>query len=176
MKTLCTLILALSLFNFSFAQSKDDIIETIIVSGVAEVYFTHENTQEKTRRIVTGKPSPEVIVNFKDGILEVITKGEAHNEVVEIYVSSRHLKNIIVKDAAQFHSTNTINVESLEITVDGHSSADLKVNTKNLKINMSGGDLVVSGKSTNCEARKYEGHEYGTLDFKNFDGKNTYVE
>ena len=176
MKKSITLIFLLALSSSVLGQSKDDVIEIIKVSGVAEVYFTYEAAKEKIRKIATGKPSPEVIVKFKDGVLEVDTKGEAHNEVVKVYVSSLNLKNIIVDDAAQFHGTNIINVESLEITVDGHSSADLNVNTENLKINMSGGDLTISGKSTNCEVIKYEGHENGTLDFKNFDSKNSYVE
>lgn len=172
MKKLSLLFFLISLSNYSLAQSKDDIIETIKVSGVAEVYFTHENAQEKIRKIVTGKPSPKVLVNFKDGVLEVDTKGEAHNEVVKVYVSSRHLKKVIVEDAAQFHSTNTIHVESLEITVDDHSSADLKVNTKNLDIIMSGGDLIISGKSDKCLAEKHNDHERGRLDLKKFDSKN----
>lgn len=176
MKKLNIFIFFLALSSSVLGQTKDDVIETIKVSGVAEVYFTYEAAKEKIQKIVTGKPSPEVIVEFKDGVLEVDTKGEAHNEVVKVYVSSLHLKNIIVDDAAQFHGKNTINVESLEITVDDHSSSDLKVNTENLKINMRGGDLTISGKSTNCEAIKYEGHENGTLNFKNFDSKNSYVE
>lgn len=165
-KVISILIFLLSLSNSSLAQSKTDVIETIKVSGVAEVYFTHQ-AHEKIRKIVTGKPSPEVIVDFKDGVLEVNTKGEAHNEVVEVYVSSLHLKNIVVEDAAQFHITNTIQSEILTITVDDRGSADLDVITNNLEIKMSGGDLTISGETNNCTILKLDGHERGTLNSGN---------
>jgi len=161
-KVIGTLIFLLSLSNYALAQSKIDVIETIKVSGVAEVYFTHQE-YEKIRKIVTGKPSSEVIVDFKDGVLEIDTKGEAHNEVVEVYVSSLHLKNIVVEDAAQFHTTNGIQSETLTVTVDDRGTADLDVNTNSLEINMSGGDLTVSGETNICTTLKLEGHERGTL-------------
>ncbi len=166
-----TLTLLLSLSNYALAQSKTDVIETIKVSGVAEVYFTHQE-HEKIRKIVTGKPSPEVIVDFKDGVLEIDTKGEAHNEVVEVYVSSLHLKNIVVEDAAQFHTINNIQSDSLTVTVDDRGAADLDVNTNNLKINMSGGDLTVSGETNNCTILKLDGHERGTINSGNLTVKH----
>lgn len=160
------LIFLLSLSNYSLAQSETDVIETIKVSGVAEVYFTHKQ-HEKIRKIVTGKPSPEVIVDFKDGVLEIDTKGEAHNEVVEVYVSSLHLKNIIVKDVAQFHTTNNIQSETLTVTVEDRGAAEMDVNTNNLEINMSGGDLIISGETNNCTILELDGHERGTLNSGN---------
>ncbi len=166
MKKLDIFIFLLLLTSYSMAQSDGEVVETIVVGGVAEVYFTHQEPR-KIRKEISGKPAPEVIVSFKDGVLEVNTNGEAHNEVVRIYVSSLDLKNIVVKDAAQFHGINSINSKTLAIKVDDHGSADMEVNVDNLEIIMSGGDLIISGKTNNCVIKKLNDYERGTLDTRN---------
>jgi hypothetical protein len=166
MKKLGMFIFLLLLTSYSMAQFDGEVIETIVVGGVAEVYFTHQEP-EKIRKEISGKQIPEVIVSFKDGILEVNTKGEAHDEVVRIYVSGLDLKSVVVKDAAQFHGINSINSKTLAIKVEDHGSADMAVNVDNLKIIMSGGDLTISGKTNNCVIRKLNDHERGTLDTRN---------
>ncbi|NJB70225.1 hypothetical protein GGR42_000687 [Saonia flava] len=163
MKKLGLVILLLSISNYSIAQYKDDIIETIKVGGVTEVYFTHEPSKEKIQKIVSGKPAPEIIINYKDGLLEIDTKGEAQKEVVKVYVSSLNLKDIIVDDAAQFHSVNIIKVKSLSITVNDYAAADIMVDIEDLNIKMDGGDLDVYGQSKNLFILKGNDHERGTL-------------
>lgn len=172
MKKQSILILFMALSCSVISQTKNDIIETIKVGGVAEVYFTHDDQKGEIQKTVSGNPAPEVIVNFKNGVLVVDTEGEAHNEVVKVYVSSRHLKNIVVDDAAQFHGTNKILSKTLAITVNGSSSADLAIQTKHLDITMNGGDLDISGESKNWAVRNGNDHERGTLRYTNLTIKN----
>ncbi|PCJ98755.1 MAG: hypothetical protein COA50_00490 [Flavobacteriaceae bacterium] len=172
MKKLIILMLFLTLSNAIMGQSKGDIIEIIKVSGVAEVFFTNEDANQEIRRIVSVPPSLEVIVNFRDGLLEVDTKGEANNEVVQVYVSSRHLRKIVVEDRAQFHGMNHIESKNLVITLDDFGAADMIVYADNLDINMNGGDLTISGESNNWTVSKGNDHERGTLDSENLIIKN----
>lgn len=172
MKKLIPLFTLITIANLSIAQTNNDIIETIKVSGVAEVYFTQQPS-EKIRKVVSGKPAPEVIVNYESGVLTVGTKGEAQNEVVKVYVSSPGLKNIIVGDAAQFHGLTILKTSSLSIESDDSGSVDLEVDVDTLNLLMKGGDITVSGKVDKQNIKRSGDHKRGTLRHGNLNITNS---
>ena len=153
------------------AQSIEENIETIKVGGVAEVYFTFGEPTEIKKEIY-GKVVPEVILEQKEGVFNVTTKGKAQGEVVKIYVSSPSLKNIIVNDRAQFHGTNTIESNTLRITSSDHGSVDLMVDSNEVHLFMDGGDIFISGTTNDCFIKIDETKTYGTINSANLNIKN----
>lgn len=148
------------------SQTNIGPIETIKVGGVAEVFFTYAEPSEITKEI-SGRVVPEVIIDYKEGILNVTTKGEARGEVVKIYVSGKSLKKIVVDDRGQFHGKNKIESEILKITSADHGSIDLMVNSKELYLIMDGGDITLSGMAYKCFTEISETKTWGTLDASN---------
>lgn len=144
-------------------QSSLPKFESIQVSGVAKVYFTQEETKEITM-VVSGDPYPQVVRKVNNGVLEIYTKGEARNEVVEVFVSNPTLKSVVVADRAEFHSTNDIKSETLEITVDDVGSADLTIDVEKLSIHMDGGDLKISGKTNEQHITRSKDSDRGSLE------------
>ena len=141
-------------------------IETIKVSGVAEVFFAYGEPSQMVKEI-SGRIVPEVIIDFKDGILQVSTKGEAQGEKVRIYISGNALKTIEVDERAQFHGQNSIAFEYLKIVSSDHGAVDLAVNSNRLHVVMEGGDITLSGTTNECFTQKNESKNWGTLDFSN---------
>lgn len=145
------------------SQTNIGLVETIKVGGVAEVFFTYGEPSIITKEI-SGRVVPEVIIDYKEGILNVTTKGEAQGEVVKIYVSGKSLKKIVVDDRAQFHGENKIESAILKITSADHGSIDLMVNSKELHLIMDGGDITLSGMAYNCFKEISQTKTWGTLD------------
>lgn len=162
MKKLSQIFAIVLITNSLMAQNIEEPITTIKVGGVAEVYFTHQ-AQEKIRKVVTGKPSPEVIISFEDGVLTVDTKGEAQKEVVKVYVSSLDLENIVVEDVAQFHSLGLIKTSTLTIKSDDSGSADIYVDVEKLNLHLTGGDITVMGKTEKQNIKRSGDYNRGTL-------------
>lgn len=153
------------------AQLNTEPIETIKVGGVAEVFFTYGEQTEITKEI-SGRIIPEVIVEHKDGVLRVTTKGEAQGEVVKIHVSGSSLKEILVDDRAQFHGTNTLHTKVLKIISSEYGSVDLSVQSDELYLNMDGGDIIISGTTNNCFIEMNESEDHGTIDSSNLKVNN----
>jgi len=170
-KKFFTLVLALFLssLNLLLAQEEKGIESTlpefqaIHVSGVAKVFFTQEEPKE-IEMIVSGDPYPQVIRKVDKGVLEIYTKGEAHNEVVEVFVSSPTLTSIRVSDRAEFHTIKDLEMKRLSIEVEDVGSAEVAVNVEQVAIHMDGGDLTISGTTNMQKVTKSRESRRGTLD------------
>ncbi len=170
-KKFLTLVLALifSSLNVLLAQeekgnaSNSPEFQAIHVSGVAKVFFTQEEHKE-IEMIVSGDPYPQVIRKVKNGVLEIYTEGEAHNEVVEVFVSNPSLTSISVSDRAEFHSVKNIAMKTLRIEVKDVASATVGIDVEKVAIHMDGGDLTISGITSKQEITNSKESSRGTLD------------
>ncbi|MEP3209081.1 MAG: DUF2807 domain-containing protein [Maribacter sp.] len=137
--------------------------QAIHVSGVAKVFFTQEAHKE-IEMIVSGDPYPQVIRKIKNGVLEIYTEGEAHNEVVEVFVSNPSLTSISVSDRAEFHSVKNMEMKTLRIEVKDVASANIGVDVEKVAIHMDGGDLTISGITSKQDITRSRQSSRGTLD------------
>ncbi len=135
---------------------------TLAVSGLAVVYLSHGETG-KARLTVSGMPIEDVITRVEGGVLTVTTRGQHNGESIKVYVSSPALKAISVDGAGILYSENTLRADRLEISLLGNGAAKLDVDARNLKVNMNGGDLELTGKARRYEVFNLENSSHGRL-------------
>ncbi len=135
---------------------------TLAVSGLAVVYLSHGETG-KARLEVSGMPIEDVITTVEGGVLTVTTRGQHNGESIKMYVSSPALKVISVDGAGQLYSENTLRAGRLEISLLGSGAAKLDVDAQDLKVNMNGGDLDLTGKARHYQVFHLENSSRGRL-------------
>jgi hypothetical protein len=135
---------------------------TLAVSGLAVVYLSHGETG-KARLLVSGMPIEDVITTVEGGVLTVTTRGQHNGESIKVYVSSPALQAISVDGAGILYSENTLRAGRLEISLLGSGAAKLDVDARDLKVNMNGGDLELTGKARRYEVFHLENSSKGQL-------------
>jgi hypothetical protein len=135
---------------------------SLAVSGLAVVYLSHGETG-KARLEVSGMPIEDVITQVEGGVLTVTTRGQHNGESIKVYVSSPALKAIAVDGAGILYSENTLRAGRLEISLLGSGAAKLDVDAGDLKVNMNGGDLDLTGKARSYEVFHLENSSRGRL-------------
>jgi hypothetical protein len=78
-------------------------------------------------------------------------------------VSSPALKAISIDGAGILYSENTLRADRLEISLLGNGAAKLDVDARDLKVNMNGGDLELTGKARRYEVFNLENSSHGRL-------------
>jgi hypothetical protein len=135
---------------------------TLAVSGLAVVYLSHGETG-KAQLMVSGMPIEDVITSVEGGVLTVTTRGQHNGELIKVYVSSPALKAISIDGAGILYSENTLRADRLEISLLGNGAAKLDVDARDLKVNMNGGDLELTGKARRYEVFNLENSSHGRL-------------
>jgi hypothetical protein len=132
------------------------------VSGLAVVYLSQGETG-KARLAVSGMPIEDVLTTVEGGVLTVTTRGQHNGESIKVYVSSPSLQSISVDGAGQLYSENTLRATRLEVSLLGNGAAKLHVDVQDLKVNMNGGDLDLTGKTRKYQVFNLENSSHGRL-------------
>ncbi len=132
------------------------------VSGLAVVYLSQGETS-KAKLAVSGMPIEDVLTTVEGGILTVTTRGQHNGESIKVYVSSPSLRSISVDGAGQLYSENTLRAKRLEVSLLGNGAAKLQVDVQDLRVNMNGGDLDLTGKARSYQVFNQENSSHGRL-------------
>ncbi|GAB5553820.1 MAG: hypothetical protein Sapg2KO_34110 [Saprospiraceae bacterium] len=136
--------------------------ESLEVSGLAVVYLSDGPTKD-IKVDVEGMPITDLITRVEKGKLIITTQGEHNGEAIRVSVSGKNLKQITVKGAGELISQDAIKSDDLVITVAEVGAAWLELNTKNVTINMKGGDLDLSGRTATQAINWEDPDQQGTL-------------
>ncbi len=126
-------------------EMKLPTFHAIEVSGLAQVYIK-QGAEPNVVLEVAGMPIEEVKCKVENGVLSISTPINYSGESVKIYVAYDQVNAIVVKDAAELFSENTIRTATLQITVQDRSNAVLELDVNQLDLWMKdSADLRLSG-------------------------------
>lgn len=150
--------------NFSYShvfKRNVPAFKSINMSGLAVAYFNQGPKDIKLK--LTGIQPTDVVTEVRKGVLYVSTIGNHNGEDIKIYISNPTIQKIELDDVAEFYCAEAINAQKLRLIVNDHSSARLSVDTKDLSINMNGGDLRIKGKTKTLQIENNDKTEHGSL-------------
>jgi len=176
-KIIVATILSLTLFSCNFdinmnsgvrgngnVQTEERPIDgdfsTIKATEGLDVYLTQNNTESISVE-ADENLHDLIITEVKDGVLKIHTKqniGRASSK--KVIVNFKDISSIISTSGSDVYSTNTINVEELQLKTTSGSDMTLEVNTSVLNCkSTSGSDLRLSGKTERLIAEATSGSD-----------------
>lgn len=176
-KIIVATILSLTLFSCNFdinmnsgvqgngnVQTEERTIDgnfsTIKATEGLDVYLTQSNNESIL--VEADENLHELIVTeVIDGVLKIHTKqniGKATSK--KVIINFKDISSIISTSGSDVYSTNTINVEELQLKTTSGSDMTLEVNTSVLNCkSTSGSDLRLSGKTQRLIAEATSGSD-----------------
>jgi len=139
---------------------------TLKIEGKISVQLTTPK-DDKIKLDLTGIPVEKVINSIDNGILTIKTKDARRNPQVKVSLGVDSLKAIKLSGAAQLMATSSLTVSALEVSLLDKSSAQLNVNTQQLKVNLAGGNLEISGKTDQFDLHIFKGGDSSKLKKEN---------
>ncbi len=136
----------------------------IRTSGVAVVYLTY-GAQDDIEVKVWGMPIKDVTTKVVNGLLKIDTKGTPQGERIEVYVTSDQLNDIHIDGASELRTENTIKADELVITSGDVGAAWMDIDTKSLTVELSGGDLELSGNTEYMDINYGRNAQRGTFHY-----------
>lgn len=142
-----TLTQATDILNAQKEKRKIGTFHSLKVSGVAVVYLFNGNS-EYAELEVKGMPVEDVITKVDKGVLSITTLGEPQGEEIKILLQVPDIKSIEVDGAGEIYTSETLKANQLKIISKGVGAAWLDVDTQEVNIQMQGGDLNISGRTS----------------------------
>ncbi|MFI1745681.1 head GIN domain-containing protein [Thalassobellus sediminis] len=176
-KIIVATILSLTLFSCNFdihtnsgvrgngnvqteERAIDGAFSTIKATEGLDVYLTQSNNE--SIKVEADENLHELIITeVKDGVLKIHTKENIGRATAKkIIVNFKDISSIISTSGSDVYSTNTIDVEELELKTTSGSDMTLEVNTSILNCkSTSGSDLRLSGKTERLIAEATSGSD-----------------
>ena len=165
-----TLILTLAfIFGTIFIKAQDsqrrivNTFQNIEISGSVHVFYTQSDSSTLDVRALT-RELQQVQTEVYKGTLSISNKGRFTGPV-SVYIKGPHLKLVDISGTSSFHSLNTLNTDTLEISLSGSAIAEVSITAHAIRSVQSGATvLILSGN-----ADYYSCEQSGASSLRGFD-------
>jgi len=180
-KLLFTLVLSIIAGFGIAADGNSDKTEIRNVSNFKAVkvstgidLYIKMGTTEEVKIIADDEIIDDLITEVKDGTLRIYMKQSnswfnwnSGNHTRKAYVTVKELQEIQASSGSDVNSENTLNGETLKVSVSSGSDVTLDIHYKNFSLDTSSGsDAKISGKTKNFEADASSGSDIKAQDLE----------